>query len=121
MLKTLSAISLKLYWLKPFVALFGLICVGVFVLSLLNFGYFKSEILLIPSLLGGLWSALYFILLIAFTSLPPKPGSEVKFFAKIKMRLLRGIYYLLGTTFIVLTLAVIVISFKLSGVWRAEY
>jgi hypothetical protein len=54
-------------------------------------------------------------------AVPPIPGSDVKFFAKIKMRILRGIYYLLGTIFIVLTLAIIVISFKLSGIWRAEY
>jgi hypothetical protein len=121
MLKILSSISAKLYCLKPFVALFGLICLGVFILSLLNLGYLKSEVLLIPSLLGGLWSALYFILLSAFIAVPPKPESEVKFFTKIKMRLLRGIYYLLGTTFIVLTLAIIMISFKLSSVWRAEY
>lgn len=121
MLKTLSAISLKLYRLKPFVVLFGSLCLGVCVLSLLNFSYFKSDILLIPSLLGGLWSALFFILLSAFITVPPVPGSDVKFFAKIKMRLLRGTYYLLGTTFIVLTLVVIVISFKFSGIWRAEY
>jgi hypothetical protein len=120
-LKILSVISLKLYKLKPFVMLFGSLCLGVCVLSLLNFGYFKSEILLIPSLLGGLWSALFSILLSAFCVVPPVPGSDVKFFAKIKMRLLRGIYYLLGTTFIVLTLVVILISFKFSGIWRAEY
>jgi len=121
MLNILSTISLKLYRLKPFVALFGLICVIAFFSSFFNVSYLNSEILFIPSLLGGLWSALYFVFLSAFMAVPPIPGSDVKFFAKIKMRILRGIYYLLGTIFIVLTLAIIVISFKLSGIWRAEY
>jgi hypothetical protein len=121
MLKTLSVISLKLYKLKPFVVLFGSLCLGVCVLSLLNFDYFKSEILGIPSLLGGLWSALFLIFLSAFSTVPPVPESDVKFFSKIKMRLLRGTYYLLGIIFIMLTLIVIVISFKFSGIWRAEY
>jgi hypothetical protein len=121
MLKKLSALSVKLYGLKPFIALLGFACIGLFISSILNLGDFNSDKLMIPSLLGGLWSALYFILLSSFLTIPPKPGSDVKFFAKIKIRLLRGIYYLLGAIFIVLTLVVLVVSFKLLAVWRAEY
>ena len=121
MLETLSAISTRLYWSKPFVVILGLICAGLFILSILDLGYVDSEILLIPSLLCGLWSSLYFILLTTFPSLPPSPGSDVKFFEKVKMQFFRGIYYLLGIIFIALTVAVILISFKLLNVWRAEY
>jgi hypothetical protein len=120
MLKTLSAISLRLSCLKPFVALFGFLCFGLFLSSLFNVDYFDSDILLIPSLLGVLWSSLYFILLNFFIFIPSKPSNEVKFFVKIKMRLLRGIYYLFGIVFIVLTFSVLIISVKLLNVWRTQ-
>ena len=121
MLNIFSAISTRLSWSKPFVAILGLICFGIFILSILGLGYFDSEIFMIPSLLLGLWSGLYFMLLSTFYSVPPAPVRDLNFFKKMKIRLIRGLYYFLGAVFIVLTLAVVVISFKFSGVWRAEY
>ncbi len=121
MLNIFSAISTRLSWSKPFVVILGLICFGIFILSILGLGYFDSEIFMIPSLLLGLWSGLYFMLLSTFYSVPPAPVRDLKFFKKMKIRLIRGLYYFLGAVFIVLTLAVVVISFKFSGVWRAEY
>lgn len=121
MLNVFSAISTRLYWSKPYIAILGLICFGIFILSILGVGFFDSEVFLIPSLLLALWSTLYFILLSTFSSIPPAPVSDLKLFTKIKIRLIRGLYYFLGVIFIVLTLAVLVISFKFSGVWRAEH
>jgi fatty acid desaturase len=120
MLEKLSLISSRLYRLKPFVALFGFLCFVLFLFSLLNLDYFNSDLLLIPSLLGGLWSALYFILLSFFILIPSRPDNEENFFKKIKIRLLRGIYYFFGAVFILLSLAVLILSIKLFSVWSAQ-
>jgi hypothetical protein len=120
-LETLSAISTRLHWSKPIAMLLGFVFVSLFVLSILNVRGFDSAALLIPSLLGALWSAIYFILLTIFPSVPSSPGKEVNLFTRIKIRLQRGMYYLLGITLVVLTIAIFFLSFKLLGIWRAEF
>ncbi|MFT6841053.1 MAG: hypothetical protein ACJAWK_001828 [Candidatus Azotimanducaceae bacterium] len=120
-LETLSAISTRLYWSKPIAMLLGFVFVSLFVLSILDVRGFDTKNLLIPSLLGALWSAIYFILLTIFPSVPASPGKEVSLFTRIKVRFQRGMYYLLGITLIVLTIGIFFLSFKLLGIWRAEF
>jgi hypothetical protein len=120
-LETLSAISTRLYWSKPIAMLLGFVFVSLFVSSILEVRGFDTEALLIPSLLGSLWSAIYFILLTIFPSVPSIPGKEVNLFTRIKIRFQRGMYYLLGITLVVLTIAIFCLSLKLLGIWRAEF
>jgi hypothetical protein len=120
-LETLSAISTRLYWSKPIAMLLGFVFVSLFVSSILEVRGFDTEALLIPSLLGSLWSAIYFILLTIFPSVPSIPGKEVNLFTRIKIRFQRGMYYLLGITLVVLTIAIFFLSLKLLGIWRAEF
>jgi hypothetical protein len=121
MLETLSAISTRLYWSKPIAVLLGFVFVSLFILTILDVSGFDTEALLIPSLLGALWSAMYFILLTIFPSVPSSPGKDVKLFTRIKIRFQRGMYYLLGITLVVLTIAIFFLSLKLFGIWRAEF
>ena len=120
-LETLSAISTRLYWSKPIAMLLGFVFVSLFVSSILEVRGFDTETLLIPSLVGSLWSAIYFILLTIFPSVPSIPGKEVNLFTRIKIRFQRGMYYLLGITLVVLTIAIFFLSLKLLGIWRAEF
>jgi hypothetical protein len=120
-LETLSAISTRLYWSKPIAMLLGFVFVSLFVSSILDVRGFDTEALLIPSLLGALWSAIYFVLLTIFPSVPSSPGKEVNLFTRIKIRFQRGMYYLLGITLVILTIAIFFLSFKLLGIWRAEF
>ena len=121
MLEILSAISKKLYWSKSIAMLAGFVFASLFIASILDIGSFGTDAILIPSMLGGLWSAIYYILLTLFPSVPLPPGKHEKFFNRIKYRFQRGTYYLLGLIFIFLTIAFIYLSFKLFGIWRVEY
>ena len=121
MLEALSAISTRLYWSKPIAVLLGTVFFVVFVTSILDLGGFDSDALVIPGLLGVAWSATYYLLLSIFPSVPARPGVEVKFFTRAKIRFQRGIYYLLGLILVALSVVMLFISFKLLGIWRAEF
>lgn len=115
MLEALSAISMRLYWTKPIALLLGTVFVGVFVTSILDLGGFDSEALLIPGLLGVIWSATYYLFLNLFLSVPPRPGVEVKFFTRAKIRFQRGMYYVIGLILVALSIMALFLSFKLLG------
>ncbi len=121
MLEALSAISTRLYWTKPIALLLGTVFFGVFVTSIFDLGGFDSDALLIPGLLGVIWSATYYLFLNIFPSVPSRPGVEVKLFTRAKIRFQRGMYYLLGLILVALSVVLLFLSFKLLGIWRAEF
>lgn len=121
MLERLSAVSKRLYWTKPIAVLLGLVFISLFVTSLLGLAGFDTDTLLIPSLLGALWSTLYYILLAIFPSVPVILGKELTFMTRIKVRLQRGMYYVLAIMLITLTIVILLLSFRLLGIWRTEF
>ncbi len=117
MLSTLGSLSRLLRWTKPVVLLLGIASFSLFIATLFQLAGIETDIYLMPSVLGVLWSLLFFFLLSTFPHVPPKPDKELSWFKRLKVRLQRGIYYLLGTLFIILTLAAIRITFSMLGIW----
>jgi hypothetical protein len=120
MLETLSSISSRLRWLRPVVVLSGLIFLGLFCSSLFDIGHFVEEVYLIPGLAGFIWSVLFFILLNAFENIPIKPNRKFAFFSKIKYWFVRLGYRILLVIFLLMTVAGLILSFRLFRVWFAN-
>ena len=120
MLETLSSIASRLRWLRPLVLILGLVCLGIFGSSLFDVGYFINEVYLIPSLAGFIWSVLLFIMLNAFVNFPIKPNQKITFFTKIKYWFVRLGYNMLAVIFLLMTVAGLILSFRLFGVWFAN-
>ena len=120
MLETLSLISSKFRCLRPIVSVVGLGCLGLFCCSLFNIGHFVEEEYLIPSLAGFIWSVLFFILLNAFVNIPIKSDKKVAFFAKIKNWFVRLGFRILSVIFLLMTIAGLVLSFRLFSIWFAN-
>ena len=120
MLETLSFISYKLRWLRPIVAMFGLIFLGLFCSSLFDIGHFTEEVYLIPSLAGFIWSVLFFIVLNAFQNIPIKSDRKFAFFSKIKYWFVRLGYKILSIIFLLMTVAGFILSFRLFSVWLTQ-
>jgi hypothetical protein len=120
MLETLSFISSKLQWLRPVVMLFGLIFLGLFCSSLFDIGHFIEEVYLIPSLAGLVWSVLFFILLNAFENIPIEPDRKFAFFSKIKYWFVRLGYKILSVIFLLMSVAGLILSFRLFSVWFTQ-
>ena len=120
MLETLSSISSKVHWLRPMVVFIGLACLALFFSSLFNIGYYIEEVYLIPSLAGFIWSLLLFIMLNAFINIPIKSDKKVSFFSNIKYWFVRLGYRILTVIFLVMTVAGLILSFRLFSVWFAN-
>jgi lysylphosphatidylglycerol synthetase-like protein (DUF2156 family) len=120
MLDSLILLSIKLRWLKPVVLILGILCLCLFGASVLDLRGFESEIYIIPSLVGMLWNAMLFVLVNTFPHVPPKPAHDLRFFAKFKIRSHRFIHAVIGFAFLILTIALAMLSLKLSSIWRSE-
>jgi len=120
-LEVLSSISKKLVWTKPITLTITLIFMIMLLSSIFNVGYFKDDIYLIPSLVGALWAGLLFNLVHVFPHLPQKPNKDIALLSRLKLRLIRFIFSFLALGFLVLTVVVVMLSFKLLGIWRADF
>ena len=121
MIETLANFSSKLNWMKPLIILLGL---GFFALScatVLGVQGIDSDVYLVPSVLAVIWSMLVLFMISTFPHVPPKPDKDIRLLMRFRIRLKRGIYYLLGLVFLVITLALLMLSFKLFGIWRADF
>ncbi len=122
MIDHLSAFSKKVLWLKP---LFFTTTAAALIL----FGYVvlieegaDKEVYIIPSLVGVLWSLICSLLLSVFPYVPPKPDKQKQRLAKrLKIRLVRGGYHIGSLMFCALSVSVVLLTFKLLNVWRADF
>jgi hypothetical protein len=118
MLNTLSELASKLHWLKPIAYFLGLGTLALVIKSLFFSAANTGDVYLIPGVLGFIWSLLLISMLLIFPGTPGQPVKTDKFFRRIKIRIIRGVYFLLALLFIGLTLAILLLSLKLIGVWR---
>ncbi len=121
MLETLARLAIKLHWSKPLVIVIGACFFGWFCLNIFGVLGTDSDAYLIPSVLGLLWSVLLFFLLTTFLDIPPKPQAEASFLIRLKTRIKRSFYYLLGLIFLLLTIAVSLYSFRMLGIWMSDH
>ncbi len=121
MIESLKRLSSKLRWCRAFILFIGFGFFLLFLGSVLNVKGIESDIYLIPSLLGFVWSLLLFLLVSIFPYVPPKPSKKERFFKKIKIKFKRFFYYTLAIMFLAITFTVLYVTFKLSGIWRGSY
>jgi hypothetical protein len=120
MLEKLSSVSSKTTWLRPIVVMIGLACIAIFCSSLFNIGHYIEEVYLIPSLAGFIWSLLLFIMLNTFVNIPNKSDKKATFFGKLKYWFVRLGYRLLTFISLLMTVAGLILSFRLFSVWFAN-
>ncbi len=121
MIDHLRAFSKKAVWLKPLLlistaAAFVVFCYVVF----LGEGT-ETDVYIIPSVVGVLWSLLFLFLLVVFPYVPPKPGRQKRFAERLKIRLARGVYHIGSLIFCAISVSALWLSLKLLNVWRADF
>jgi len=121
MIDYLSTLSKKLIWLKP---LFLLTTIGAFIV----FGYVmlfvngtKRDIYLIPCIISFLWSLTCWLILSFIPYVPDIANRQQRFVARITTAIVRGGYYLLSLVFVLLSLFIFALTFKLVNVWRVQF
>ena len=118
MVDLFSALTKKIYWAKPLAIILAIGFAGLLIYSIIFRNTGDPDIFLIPSVIGLLWSLLLLSFTTTFSNLPSKPRSDEKLIKRIKARIMRGFYYIIGLIFLVLTVAIIFLSLKIFGIWH---
>lgn len=121
MIDHLSTFSKKIVWLLP------LFLVAT-AFSFIVFGYVvfiekgtNSEIYIIPSIIGLLWSLICSLLLSVFPYVPPKPDKHQRLFQRVKIHLIRGSYHLGALCLCTISVTLVLLTLRLFNVWRVDY
>ena len=121
MIETLQTIAKKLQRTKPLILIVALLFSGLFLATLSGVDGIGNDAYLIPSVLGVIWAALLFVLISVFPYVPAKPDKGLGFFARLKIRIKRGLYSIFGVFMIVLTIAVVLISSRMLVIWFTDF
>ena len=100
---------------------FGCFCLMGTIVIILDSDSGFGERFLIPSIVGALWAASIYAFIANFQSVPEKAHSGLSFFGKVKRRLHRGWYWIIGVVFLGTTAALVYFTSSVIGVWLREY
>ena len=119
-LDRLHQLALRLRWTYPLLMFSGLAALGLSAWVAIFSAENAEETLLIPAVLAFGWCFLGLTFLNLFRSVPARLGPDIKgFLPRIARRLHRGLLWLIAAAFIALTLALLLVSYKLLSTWIA--
>jgi len=117
----LNGITKKLFLYRKFFLIVIFLLVLNLVYSFIFLSPAQQDSLAVPSLLAMLWLSLCYLLLVfsqkKSTYLEQILDTNPSLFNRIKIKLLRFFYLLLGLCFLLLTLTLSVLSFRLLNAW----
>ena len=116
MLESLQKIAVAL---RPLYipALVGVVVFAVlFLMNIFELEPAADTALLIPILVGLLWSLFWYSFIGSFQEIPGKPQAGQRFFTRIKIRCIRAWYWLLALLTLATSVGVIVVSIRLLSV-----
>lgn len=104
----------------PSVAL-GLICLITVTTIIFVSNSQKGDFFVIPSVVGLVWSMTTYSFLVYFRTVPEKSDQSWNFIKRMKRRILRAGYWIMGMLFIVTTIGAIFVSFRMLNIWVRDY
>ena len=113
-------ITNRLRKLKSVVIIMAVIFL-IIILGIIFLNTHQEEFFLIPCIVGFLWCLLAYAFLIGFQYMPNKANENNKFFARMKVKFYRFLYWLFGVGFIVISIVMIILSVKMIAVWGRDY
>lgn len=106
---------------KPLAVFVGIVAITIIGLEVLGIvGASGDDFLVVPSIVILLWAIVLWTILHSFPGVPERLDRGARFFKRIKNKMVRLIYYLLAMLFVVTTVMVILLSFKLLKIWYGE-
>jgi len=117
MIERLQAIATFLSRFRLFIGLLGVVFVGLFLMSLFEVGSAAEYDLLIPAIVGFCWAAILLSFASFFISIPAKFEKGAKLGARLVSRIKRGLAQGLGLLMISLTIALVLLTYRLLRVW----
>ncbi|TQV72153.1 hypothetical protein FLL45_18200 [Aliikangiella marina] len=121
MLNFFSRLSLKLGWTKGLAILFGSGFLALLGFSILNENTKESDVYIIPSIMGFIWSMLLYSIAQLFPNVPAIPDPSEKILKRLKVRIKRGFYHILSILFVMISIAAILLSIRMFLIWLGIY
>jgi hypothetical protein len=81
----------------------------------------REDFLLIPGVVGFLWSLSAYAFLSGFQNEPVKKDRDAGVFSRVKTRLSRFFYSLMGVVFILATMTLFFLSLRMIQIWVRDY
>jgi len=81
----------------------------------------EGDFFAIPSVVGLVWSMTTYSFLVCFRTVPEKSDQSWSFIKRMKRRILRVGYWIMGVLFIVSTIGAIFVSFRMINIWVRDY
>lgn len=121
MIDTLKKIADSLQFLRlPSVAL-GLTSIIALITIIVAPDSFEEKFFAIPSAVGLLWSVTTYSFLVYFRAVPEKADLSWKLAKRLKRRIVRAGYWIMGAVFIATTTAATFVSFRMITIWLRDY
>ena len=121
MIDHLSVFAKKVIWLKPLIFLTTVAALIVFAYVVFFASGADKDVYVIPCIVSVLWSLVCWLLLSLFPYVPPMAEKQERFSIRLKTALVRGAYHICSLLFVLLSVVVLLLTFKLLNVWRVDF
>lgn len=122
LIDSLQKIALRLRPLRYAALVLGVLCLGALaVIVFVAPAAGEHNRYLVPAMVGFIWCLSAWGFIDTFQSVPERAGRQHGFFARIKLHLSRGWFWLLAILFAGSTLAALFLTFKLGAFWLGRY
>lgn len=121
MIDKFQRLALAIHVLRLPAVVVGLMCVGSVVVIVLTSRTNEGDRFLIPSVVGAFWAMSAHTFITTFRSVPEKADKSLAFYAKLKLNVIRGLYWLVGLVFLGSTVATLSVTNRLVSIWLSEY
>lgn len=121
MIERLEKFARQFYWLKPILLVIAVGSLLTSVVVTLRANALSDDVLLIPALLLFCWCCITYSVLSLFVSVPARADHNTGRWKRIKISLVRSIYFLLALVTVILTLMLLYISYQLMHTWIRSY
>jgi hypothetical protein len=98
-----------------------MICLIAITTILIGSKSHEKEYFAIPSAVGLLWSITTYSFLVYFHAVPEKADQSWKFVKRLKRRIVRAGYWIMGVVFIATTIGAILVSYRMIAIWLRDY
>ncbi|NKB34645.1 MAG: hypothetical protein GKR91_16250 [Pseudomonadales bacterium] len=113
MIERLQRIATFLHRFRLFIIALGVASFGIFAISLFQNPWIDGEVWLIPSLLSLSWSLALYTAIALFQHIPERVDKSEGWRKRTSIAIRRGALWLAGASFLLLSGALIVLSYQL--------
>jgi hypothetical protein len=117
MLETLARLSAMLSKGSKLVVSFGFLSLLLLIYSQIFLPIAEQNIIAMPCLLAIIWSLLFNLLIKLFQNIPRKATLEQFIFKRWKQHILRSFYHAVAAGYLLLSIVIIYLTYKMFGVW----